>query len=82
MSIVVEVEVSPRRSRLWRQENADWYGQTTSLVKDMAIIRFNASKCKVMHMGSSNPSGNYSMGGLVLEHIDQEKDLGVSYQGL
>ncbi len=41
------------------------------------LLRFNASKCKVMHMGSSNPSGSYSMSGVVLEDIDQEKDVGV-----
>ncbi len=41
------------------------------------LLRFNASKCKVMHMGSSNSSGNYSMDGVILEDIDQAKDLGV-----
>ena len=37
---------------------------------------FNVDKCKVLHIGRSNPSSSYSMGGKVLEAIDDEKDLG------
>ena len=41
------------------------------------LLKFNATKCKVMHMGNSNPGGNYTMDGVVLEEIESEKDLGV-----
>ena len=41
------------------------------------LLKFNASKFKVMHMGYSNPGGSYMMDGVTLEEIEQEKDLGV-----
>ena len=41
------------------------------------LLKFNASKCKTMHIGSNNPEVDYSMDGVVLEAIDQENDLGV-----
>ena len=46
------------------------------------LLRFNASKCKVMHLGSSNPKLEYTMKGdgtgyQVLEETVAEKDLGV-----
>ena len=40
-------------------------------------IKFNSSKCKVLHLGKNNPMHNYSMEGNVLETTDAEKDLGV-----
>ena len=40
-------------------------------------LRFNAKKCKVMHLGRSNPEYEYKMGDVVLESVDDEKDLGV-----
>lgn len=45
-------------------------------------MKFNAGKCKVLEMGKSNrrPSGNYSMGGEVLQKAPEEKDLGVTIQ--
>ena len=39
---------------------------------------FNVDKCKVLHIGRSNPSSSYSMGGKLLQAIDDEKDLGVT----
>ena len=44
-------------------------------------LRFNASKCKVLHIGSANPHYKYSMesidGTVQLEETELEKDLGV-----
>jgi ribonuclease P/MRP protein subunit RPP40 len=40
-------------------------------------MSFNVSKCKVMHIGSSNPNSVYSMEGLPLQVTEAEKDLGV-----
>ena len=45
-------------------------------------MKFNADKCKIMHIGKSNPSYNYTMGGhapagVVLGESQVEKDLGV-----
>ena len=45
-------------------------------------MEFNSKKCKVMHLGRSNPSytycmGGYAPGGTILEEVTQEKDLGV-----
>ena len=46
------------------------------------LMLFNASKCKVVHIGKQNPGFNYTMGGhapagCVLEESRTEKDLGV-----
>jgi hypothetical protein len=40
-------------------------------------MQFNVSKCKVMHMGTSNPGYQYHMSGQVLETTDEERDIGV-----
>ena len=43
---------------------------------------FNRKKCKIMHFGSTNPGFSYHMGGyapagVVVEEVQEEKDLGV-----
>ena len=40
-------------------------------------MEFNVSKCKIMHLGRSNPQSSYSMGGEPLTVTSEEKDLGV-----
>jgi hypothetical protein len=40
-------------------------------------MKFNADKCKVMHLGKNNKKGIYLLGGVELESIMEEKDLGV-----
>ena len=40
-------------------------------------LRFNASKCKVMHKGYHNNHWNYTMEGIILDTVTDEKDLGV-----
>ena len=41
-------------------------------------LPFNCAKCKVMHVGASNPRYSYSMQGHVLEETAEEKDLGLT----
>jgi hypothetical protein len=41
-------------------------------------MKFNVEKCKVMHIGRSNPQFSYNMNGTNLETITTEKDLGVT----
>ena len=41
------------------------------------LLRFNASKCKRMHMGNNNQGTEYNLGGEVIPHGKEEKDLGV-----
>ena len=41
-------------------------------------LPFNASKCKVMHVGFNNPKLKYILNGQVLESTLSEKDLGVT----
>ena len=41
------------------------------------LLRFNASKCKCMHMGHSNDGLNYHLGGETIPHDSEEKDLWV-----
>ena len=45
-------------------------------------MEFNSVKCKIMHLGNSNPNFTYTMGGYapagtVLQSVSQEKDIGV-----
>lgn len=40
-------------------------------------LSFNASKCRVMHMGTKNSKQSYKMGETTLEDATEEKDLGV-----
>ena len=39
-------------------------------------LKFNASKCKVMHFGKNNHHFNYTMDGQPLKKVEEEKDLG------
>jgi len=40
-------------------------------------LGFNESKCKILHLGSSNPGMEYSMNAVTLDETTNEKDLGV-----
>lgn len=40
-------------------------------------IKFNEEKCKVMHIGKSNPQFEYKMNGHILQETEIERDLGV-----
>ena len=40
-------------------------------------MSFNIKKCKVMHVGRRNLRHRYVMGGIELEKVRQEKDLGI-----
>ena len=40
-------------------------------------LPFNTDKCKILHIGSSNPCHQYTMNGKKLGKVDEEKDLGV-----
>ena len=40
-------------------------------------LAFNVDKCKSLHIGSRNTHHKYKMSGKGLEHIEEEKDLGV-----
>ena len=49
---------------------------------DLWNMEFNSSKCKIMHVGHSNPGFSYTMGGYapagtVISEVQEEKDLGV-----
>ena len=44
---------------------------------DNWLLRFNESKCKVLHFGRKNPKNTYFMNGISLENATEEKDLGV-----
>ena len=44
---------------------------------DTWLLRFNAGKCKTMHIGSGNPHCDYHMGETTLDGTGEEKDLGI-----
>ena len=41
------------------------------------LLKFNADKCKTVHMGTGNTQNDYHMGQTTLETTEIEKDLGV-----
>ncbi|GAB0183583.1 triadin [Grus japonensis] len=41
------------------------------------LMKFNKTKCKVLHMGWHNAKNNYSLGGDWIESSPEERDLGV-----
>ena len=41
------------------------------------LMLFNIDKCKVMHVGHGNVKATYSMNGIVLNEVVNERDLGV-----
>ena len=44
---------------------------------DIWQLPFNIGKCKVLHIGQSNPCWRYKMAGKYLQDVEEEKDLGV-----
>ena len=40
-------------------------------------MKFNESKCSVLHIGKHNPKNNYMMGHTPLKVVEKERDLGV-----
>ncbi|MBN3307225.1 GTD2A protein, partial [Amia calva] len=44
---------------------------------DIWQMKFNVEKCKVLHAGNKNVHYNYAMGGIELDEVMHEKDLGV-----
>ena len=44
-------------------------------------MSFNVGKCKVLHIGHSNHGFDYSMNGVNLDCVDDERDLGVVLLG-
>ena len=41
-------------------------------------MEFNIKKCKVLHTGRNNPLYHYTMNGVPLTVVEQEKDIGVT----
>ena len=40
-------------------------------------MKFNESKCRILHIGKDNPKNNYMMGHTPLQVVEKERDLGV-----
>ena len=40
-------------------------------------MEFNIKKCKILHTGRNNPMYSYTMNGIPLTEVDEEKDIGV-----
>ena len=44
---------------------------------DVWQMKFNESKCSVLHVGKDNPRRNYSMGNTPVQVVEKQRDLGV-----
>ena len=75
-------------SKIVSQQNQekDDHNGTQALQRDLDAVKewacrwkmeFNVDKCKIMHLGSTNPKHTYTMGGNNLAVTSGEKDLGV-----
>jgi hypothetical protein len=42
------------------------------------LMSFNVDKCKMVHAGYNNPQASYSMNGIQLQPVDEERDLGIT----
>ena len=69
-------------TKLYRHINIEYDKQTIqndlqalSRWSDKWLIRFNATKCKRVHMGSTNLGKDYKLGDEVILHDTKEKDL-------
>ena len=51
--------------------------ETLEKWSDTWLLRFNASKCKCMHMGHKNSARCYTLNGETIQAVDEEKDLEV-----
>jgi hypothetical protein len=47
---------------------------------EMWGMQYNIEKCKIMHVGRSNPGYEYSMNGKILKTVSEETDIGVIVQ--
>ena len=74
------------KNSLKRKKSGNYFKGNEVLQNDLNSIRewarrwkmeFNVDKCKIMHMGRSNPQHTYSMDGAELTKSVKEKDLGV-----
>ena len=84
-SKVYSMIISKKNSLIRKKSDNNFKGNEV-LQNDLNSIRdwasrwkmeFNVDKCKIMHMGRSNPKHNYSMDGAELTKTVKEKDLGV-----
>ena len=41
------------------------------------LLKFNETKCKMMHVGKNNPRNDYRIGNVLLEKVAEERDPGV-----
>ena len=66
-------EISGEDDRAKLQQTLD---NLTRWAKDWGM-RFNIPKCKIMHVGANNPGFKYNMEGIVLQEVEEEKDIGI-----
>ncbi|TRZ21679.1 hypothetical protein HGM15179_005425 [Zosterops borbonicus] len=55
------------------QKDLEWLGRWAESKK----MKFNESKCQVLHFGHDNPLQHYSLGTVWLDSAQEERDLGV-----
>lgn len=65
--------VEEDRDREQLQSDLDTIGEWAEKWK----MEFNVGKCKLMHIGRQNRKYSYNMGGILIQEVTAEKDLGI-----
>ena len=69
-------EITEKEIKVTPPKIQDDINKLSSWGKDWDMT-YNVNKCKVVHLGNNNPKFSYKLNDILIQEVDQEKDLGV-----